>query len=163
VETLFVPPVEAFVQKTNPSIYKWGDRILFGRAGNAVPLQESGWSEQSDQQSTWTDGPEAQLGFRTLPPPADILLSFAAAPFLQPGTIEQQDVTVFFNYFRVGYFEIDRFAEQSILLPRELFIMRVARLCFHLSSCASPRKLGLGMDVRRLGLAFQWIILQPAS
>ena len=147
----------------NSPIYKWGDKIVFGQDGDSSPFQGLGWSEQQDEQSTWTDGPEAHLIFRTVPPPSDILLSFHARPFLPVGAIEYQDVTVYFNFYRVGFFRITQPEDQSMFLPRELFITRVARLTFHIPTCESPQKLRLNEDIRRLGLAFVSVCLQPTS
>jgi hypothetical protein len=151
------------IRASNATVYKWGDRIAFGLYGNAGPFLGLGWSEQADETSTWTNGPEADFSFRSVPPPSDIVMTFHVFPFLCPGIIEQQALTIFFNYYRVGYFEIDRASDHSVHLPRELFAMRTAKLCFHIPTCESPQKLKLNQDVRRLGLAFESIVLEPTT
>jgi hypothetical protein len=149
------------IRAGNVPVHKWGDRIVFGRTGTAGPFQGRGWSEQPDEHSCWTNGPEAELVFRTVAPPADILLSLQVAPFLPAGAIQRQDVTVFFNYFRVDFLEVGAPGEHAIYLPRELFTLRTARLRFHIPNCRSPKELGLNQDVRRLGLAFESVTLKP--
>ena len=153
-----------FAQRiTNAAAYNWGDRLAFGKGGNAGPFQGQGWSDSPDEHSTWTVGPEADLLFRFVPPPSDVVLNLKVAPFVVEGIIEHQSLTVYFNYFRVAFFEIAKPTELTVYLPRELFSLRASVLTFHIPRCHSPQTLQRNLDVRRLGIAFGWITLIPIT
>src|SRR3954471_18979911 len=69
-----------------------------------------------------------------------------------------QTLEIFFNYFRVGFFEVTEPRTVSGELPAEIFILRKTRINLHCRNAVTPSEHGIPDD-RRLGIAVSgWCI-----
>jgi len=69
-----------------------------------------------------------------------------------------QTLEIFFNYFRVGFFEVSEPRTVSVELPAEIFILRKTRIHLHCRNAVTPSEHGIPDD-RRLGIAVSgWCI-----
>jgi len=115
----------------------------------------AGWHQPEDY-FTWMDGIEAVIRFVVRRPSVGYMLRLDVVP-VGFGEVTQT-LEVFFNFFRVGYFEIPESKPVSLQLPAELFIMRESTLTLHCREARRGTEFGLG-DERRLGIAVSsWVL-----
>ena len=77
-----------------------------------------------------------------------------ASPFLsEEAYLTHQDVWIYVNGFFMQLCKLRRAAEITFSIPREQLSMRGNQLTFLIPSASSPKALGLGSDIRQLGLA----------
>ena len=76
------------------------------------------------------------------------------SPYLADGRIAHQECWIFLNGLFVLHQAITIRTEISFEMAREAIGPRPQRLSFTLPNAVSPRDLGLGGDLRLLGLAF---------
>jgi len=152
------------MQPRTAPIYRLGASVSFEPAGAGIKHLSSGWSEPDSAGFSWSDGPEAELLLGVATPARDIVCNLDVMPFIVPGMIEQQQIEIFFNHFRVGYTEL-REGRQNlpIYLPKEIFMLRAAVINLHISTARSPLELGLSADRRRLGLALWSLQMVPVQ
>ncbi len=128
--------------------------VDFGAKGNLKEFSPTGFSPEPDAVSTWSEAPVAQLIFRLPPMPHDLQFTIEVFPYLVDEWVPRQEIWVFFNGLFTHYQSIKAPVEMSFTVPRELFNARANRFSFALPNAASPSELGLGTDMRKLGLAF---------
>lgn len=129
--------------------------IDFGSRGNLREFSPIGFSPESDDGSTWTEQTTAELSFRTPPLRSDLKVTVEATPFLAPRSgINDQECWVFLNGLLVHFRRLRETAEIAFNLGRDQLALRGNRLAFVMPNAASPSDLGIGDDVRQLGLAF---------
>ena len=142
--------------------YELGTVLKFGQGGNASDHTRLGWSHPEDG-FTWSDGPATELFFTFDRPPGDLVLSFRARPLLHAGIAAQQ-VSAKWNGAVVGVWNIQDAGEYFTLILSHLTESSESGvLRFHIPQAFSPISKGLGADSRSLGLAFNELILRPAS
>ncbi len=137
--------------------YIFGTRLSFGTEGTFRAFIESGWAMSTDKAITWTNGKAASLLIPFEKTQTDILLSARVKPFLAPGLIDSQRVTV-----RVGGSEISRFSLEKgefqmieVEIPAGLLMADGStRISVELPDAISPSQLNVSPDRRMLGLAF---------
>ena len=128
--------------------------IDFGAQGNFSEFSPSGFSALPDTNSTWTEGPTAEILFRVPPLRNNVRFAVEVFPFLGDGALTQQQCWVFFNGLFTHFDTVRMSTELVFTISRDLFNPRVNRLSFVLPDAVSPSELGLTDDLRRLGLAF---------
>jgi len=137
-----------------------GVPCYFGRKGLARQHLLTGWAA-AENTHHWNDGFEAALGLLLEAPPASRLhLRVDGRPYLSTSVL-QQDITVYFNGFRLGFWRMDR-ADGALMeatIEPEFWFNRgtaVSGTCmFHLPDSRRPRDIGEAADDRRLGFCFQ--------
>jgi hypothetical protein len=139
------------VFKKNIAPYEWGKLINFSRTGDAPAFLGSGWGEPEEGR-IWTDGLNASMNFRARPPAADVAMVLSCDAFLGEGHIPYQELTVFVNFLRVGFAVIDVPMELEFEIPRWVFKEQDFQVDFYLPKAASPAALGIGSDLRNLGI-----------
>lgn len=151
-------------QPRTAPLYRLGANISFEPSGAGTRHLSGGWSEPDPAGFCWSDGPEAEILFAVATPARDVICNFDVMPFIAQGMIEQQQVEIFFNHFRVGYIEV-REGRQTlpVYLPREVFMLRTAVINLHIPTARSPLELGLSADRRRLGLALWSLQMIPVQ
>jgi len=144
--------------------YRWGDLIRLDRSGNSSLYLGDGWCHYSEGDFTWTDGKRASLGIDHDPVQGTVLLRVKLMPYWIRKSVEHQRIRILVNQRPVGEWMIDKpgIQEKNLVLPGEYF-SRSARcmITFELPDAVSPASLGLGPDIRELGLAVYWISLAP--
>ncbi|HLY44619.1 MAG TPA: hypothetical protein VKQ73_03495 [Stellaceae bacterium] len=128
--------------------------IDFGAAGNLKDYSPIGFSPVPDDISTWSEASVAGLTFRLAPLRHDLRFSVEVFPFLADGQIAQQNCWVFLNGLFVHYQPVRAPIEIAFTVARDLLAQRIHRLSFALPDAAAPKALGLGDDLRLLGLSF---------
>lgn len=135
--------------------------INFGSGGNLHEFSPVGFSPIPDQVSTWSEAPVAHLTFRLPPLRHDVRVAIQVFPFLVDQRIARQDCWIYFNGLFVHYQYVTAPADIVFMIPRELLVPRANRLSFALPNAAAPSDLGLGNDVRKLGLSFVTLSAGP--
>ena len=137
---------------------------LFGAADIGDQGQIDGWAEP-EEGHVWNDGLEATLLIGVQAPPPRLLLSLGGEPYvsrLRPA----QEVTLFGNGLRIGYWRLAHRADVTLSVPLEpeWWLRRgrlaVMRLGVHLPQSVRPRDIADGPDGRELGFCLRWICLQ---
>jgi hypothetical protein len=133
-----------------------GHTLRLGSAGAASYLAGAwSWSEEAFR---WTDGAEAALVFR-LPRPAGGV-AVRARPYLSPPAHPRQRVRVLWNGHEVATRTCTAAEPETWRIPLSPSLVgEAAVLTFVLPDSAAPASLGAGRDVRRLGLAVEWVRL----
>lgn len=134
--------------------------IVFGAGGNLDEFNPSGFSPTPDPNSRWSEARVAELLFRLPPLRQDPRFTVDVSPYLADGRIVGQECWIFLNGLFVLHQAITTHTELTFELAREAINPRPQRLSFALPNAASPRDLGIGNDLRLLGLAFGRLRLQ---
>jgi len=125
-----------------------------------------GWA-LPEANHNWNDGYDAALALHlTTPPETACILTVGVRPYLVAG-LAHQDVTLFFNGYRLGFWRLDRDEESQLssTIEPEFWLNRVpgaAGTCtWHLPNSTRPSALSPVQDHRLLGLCFQSMTLAP--
>ena len=132
-----------------PPIYVPGYYVNCSSLYPPPAYHTAGWHAQEDD-FTWIDGLEATIEMTIRRPRRSYTFLVEVVPNGTGGRV--QTLEVFLNYFRVGFFEVQRRQVLSILLPSELFILRRTRICLHCRNALVGTEFGV-LDTRRLGIA----------
>ncbi len=137
-----------------------GVPCYFGRRGLAQPHLLNGWASAEDSHH-WNDGLDAALALSLVTMPAQRLhLRVEGRPYLSP-RVPRQDITLFFNGARLGFWRIDRLDGallEAAIEPEHWFGRADAAygICvFHIPESRRPRDIGEAADDRQLGFCFQ--------
>lgn len=143
------------------ALYEMGTRIEFSRP-EAGQYLGYGWSVP-ETVSRWSDHGKAVIAFRIAPAgPATLLVKLA--PFLVPGKLDQQRLSIRINNQPAGNLTLQESGarEYSIPLPAGLLSDKNI-LTLELPDAESPKNLGISEDTRRLGITVQWLQIDPAG
>ena len=141
--------------------YLWGTALGFGFKGNVNRFLLDGWSVP-DQDGTWTAARTVRLGLEVDPPENDtVLLSATLFPFIVQDRVPRQPVLVRINDEPVGEWMLaDRVLRtHSIAVPASHFQENEVVIGFEFPNAASPKELGLNLDVRTLAAIFHDVTL----
>jgi len=140
---------------------------LFGEADIATQGLISGWSDPEEGHN-WNDGPEAICVLSTKPPVTRLLLVLMGEPYVNRAR-PLQDVTLFGNGYRLGYWRLSVRAETALMvaLEPEWWLTRgpraILRLHVHVPNSIRPKDINDGPDGRELALCCRSICLRPIS
>lgn len=135
-------------------IYVPGRQIRCTSDAKIPEFHTRGWYPPEAMQ-TWIEGVEGEIKFSIRRPEEFYTFRAEVIPFSHGG---MQTLEVFFNFFRVGYFEVNELMQINVSLPFELFILRTAQIVLHCKNAMIGTKVGLN-DLRRLGIALRsWIV-----
>lgn len=98
--------------------YQYGQKIQFGKNGNAQKYKRSGWSS-GEIGFAWTNGKESNLGLVVNQPQSNLILKAYIKPFL--GGKQQQRVNIYINRIKVGSWQIRTAGEYQITIPQSLY------------------------------------------
>jgi len=143
-----------------------GTTLYFGRNGQAGKTLLEGWAHPEEHHH-WNDGFEASLDVRlAIPPSAALQLTVEVRPHLGPG-LTRQDVTLYFNGFRLGFWRLERLDGYTLSaeIEPEFWLKRDGiawgKCTWHLPNSTMPSTLARTEDNRLLGLCFQSFGLGP--
>ncbi|MEO8434564.1 MAG: hypothetical protein ABI596_06690 [Pyrinomonadaceae bacterium] len=142
------------------SVYQMGTRIEFSRP-EADQYLGYGWSVP-ETAARWTDRGKAVIAFRMAPAGA-AMLRLRLAPLLVAGKLDQQRLSIKINNQPLGTLTLQESEarEYSTLVPARLLSDQNV-LTLELPDAESPKNLGISEDTRRLGVAVQWLQIDPA-
>lgn len=138
---------------------------LFGAADIGSAGQFAGWAAP-EEGHLWNDGHEATLLLALATPPPRLLLLLGGEPYVSR-VRPVQEVTLFGNGLRIGYWRLTQRAETTLAVPLEpeWWLPRgrraLLRVGIHLPNSARPSDIADGPDGRELGFCFRSICLQP--
>jgi hypothetical protein len=150
--------------QTTPQTYEIGSTIRFDEKGNSAAYRRSGWSQQ-ESDHVWTDTNSATL---------DLLIKGDVAGPLELHTVAEglrhepdlpsQEVQVYANGTQVGTWQVGAKSDYSVTLPPAVTATnKPLHIEFRIPHATSPKKLGLGDDLRTLGIALFELRLQPGK
>ncbi len=136
--------------------------ITFGANGNYREFDLEGISTSPDPDTAWTVEPHARIGFRLINPRQIAGLMITARPYLGNGKIKVQRCWVHINGIFVN-FGVYRPDGDKEIGAQDALRVGTNTLSLVLPDAVSPNELGLGSDLRVLGLALKEIsfIAQP--
>jgi len=140
----------------------YNEPITFGRGGNATKLNCAGISFTEDEGRSWTLAPVAELDVQLPFARRDVMLEVEASPFLVPDILTAQNVFVFLGGLFVGYYTLTGHTVRSFPINRGLVSGRTMRLTLVMPAATSPHALGLGEDLRQLGIYLTSITFKTA-
>ena len=107
--------------------------------------------------SRWTNRGRAIVAFR-LDQRGGSKLRISLGPFLAPGKLNAQHVTIRMNNVELAILLLNKatFNEYTIALPAEV-LQNENVLSFEIPDADSPRNVGTGEDFRLLGINVRWI------
>jgi hypothetical protein len=157
------PPPDAAVATQESLFIEPGIIRIFGKGDIARRGQISGWAEPEDGH-TWNEGIETSVLLEAQQPTGPVTIAVEGMPYIT-GTAKKQDVTLYANGYRVGFWRLtsqEHLTITATIEPEQWFARdgkATLRLVWHLPDCVSPKELGEGIDGRRLAFAFCTITL----
>jgi hypothetical protein len=142
---------------TELNVYQYGTLIQFGEGGDARNFQEEGWSSE-EKGFTWTNGKIATMVLPIESPKSDLILSAELTPFIF-GDIDKQRVGVIINGEEIGEWKASEPGKYQMKIPKQIVTGPILRVKFALPDAISPSELGIGDDVRMLGIALKSLII----
>ena len=140
---------------SNLSNYTFGTRIDLSQS-EANRFLFYGWSDR-EPTSRWTDRGRAIVAFK-LDQVTATKLRFSAGPFLAPGKLNAQHVTIKLNDRELATLVLNEAAFQEYTIPLPAGALQNENvLSFEIPDADSPRNAGAGEDYRLLGINVQWI------
>ena len=135
-------------------IFRLGTELGFGSDGSATAFMGPGWSK-SGHNISWTVGHSARLYLPVTESGNDLVLEATLIPYLWEERVRKQTVHVLANGNKVGEWTatVKKLQTFNATIPREVVNSREIAIDFHLPDAVSPRSIGAGSDVRRLGVA----------
>jgi hypothetical protein len=136
-----------------------GVTYFFGAHGLGGAALLQGWAEP-EANHNWNDGLETTLAIQLPQRPGLIVLKVTGRPFLAPA-VNHQDITLYMNGFRLGFWRLDRLENTQIeaLIEPEFWLDRqgnaYGRLTWHLPQSTTPSRITGVEDSRQLGFCFQ--------
>ena len=139
----------------------YGRRIDFA-LDEAQEILGYGWSGR-EPSGRWTLARGAAIKFQ-LGEIKPSVLRFRAAPFLVSGIIENQTVSFALNQQPIGTLVMrdPQPGEYTLSIPVEV-LRRWNLLSLDLESAQAPKNLGLGNDMRLLGIRVEWMQIDIAE
>lgn len=144
-----------------PPFYEYGTEIRFGKGGNAHHYQVCGWSNP-EEGFTWTEDFISSLLIPVETPDADLVLKARLFPFVSKDLISQR-VAIFVNGQKLDEWDIKTGGEYEIKIPKKYVTGSTLMLSFEIPDARSPAQLGVSEDRRRLGIAFQSMVIYLGS
>jgi hypothetical protein len=123
-----------------------------------------GWAVPEETHN-WNDGYDTSLTISLPNPPETVcVLTIEGRPHLAPG-LSRQDITLFFNGRRLGFWRLDRLEGFHLAaeIEPEFWLMRqrgvFGKCIWHLPDSTRPSAISGIQDDRLLGLCFQSITI----
>ncbi|WP_259055402.1 alkaline phosphatase family protein [Methylohalomonas lacus] len=138
-----------------------GEKISLVNADSNVYVA-FGWSP-SEGSHRWTDGGVAGIEFEIsrIRGDEDIAFQLAAAPYLAQGKIEEQQVEVIANGYKLDTWAISKKGIFDVRIPAKAIGEKGhVQLSLNISNPAAPSSFGHSNDNRNLGLAAHWFRLR---
>ncbi len=136
---------------------QFNEPITFGPSGSARELNPTGISFEDSGPYSWTIAPVAEIEIQLPLARETITLEVNATPFTPENTIASQQVFIYLNGLFQGFCSMDKREKKSITITRAALSTRPSKLTFVIPTAASPKSVGIGPDIRELGLALNTI------
>ncbi len=144
------------------STFKVGLTRTFGLGDLSHHILISGWAAP-EENHVWNDGLEASFAvWMKNPPSRKLLMRVQGSPFIARN-VAHQDVTLYFNGFRVGFWRLYGMEKTflEIEIEPEFWLARLggayAKCVWHLPGSLRPSDVTGADDKRQIGFCFQTI------
>jgi hypothetical protein len=127
--------------------------VSFGPDGDVGKLSPTGFDLTEEGPSSWTVRQCCELEIPLQMPRQNIGLSIEASPFLAKGKISAQQLFVYINGLFQGFHLFHAPETVTFRVSRNAITNRPTRVHLVIPTAISPKALGLGGDMRDLGLA----------
>jgi hypothetical protein len=127
--------------------------IGFGSNGNVGKFPTIGFDLTEEGPSSWTVRQCCELEIPLPMPRQNIGLSIESSPFLAKGKISAQQLFVYVNGLFQGFHLFQAPETVTFRVSRNAITNRATRVHLVIPTAISPKNLGLGSDMRDLGLA----------
>jgi hypothetical protein len=135
-------------------LYVPGRRVNCTADEVAAEYFSRGWYAP-EPDKTWIEGVEGRLSFSIRRPQNSYVFVCDVSTFVPAGV---QSLEIFFNYFRLDYFEFNERTEFAVEIPAELFTLRDCVLSLHCERAMHGWEVNVD-DGRRLGVAVHsWML-----
>ena len=116
-----------------------------------------------DQPATWTDGKRATMIF-TLDPVTDLTMQIKLAPFLVPGSHDEQRVFISVNGQQIEALMLRENEPKVYQISLPKTVLRNSNVLeFSLPDAIKPASSGVIVESRQLGIAVYWMQFQPGA
>lgn len=127
--------------------YKLGTEIYFGKGGNSIFYQKTGWSYQ-EEKFTWTEGKKAELLLPVENIKSDIIMKIKIEQLMS----NKQRVNIYVNDKKAANLVVSSPGEYKIIIPEDCMKTDILNIVFELPEATSPKSLKLSEDTRTLGI-----------
>jgi hypothetical protein len=140
---------------------------LFGAGDIGTRGLISGWSGPEEGHN-WNDGVEAAYALAVRPPVTRLLLAIMGEPYVTRAR-PLQEVTMFGNGYRLGYWRMNARVETVMMVPLEpeWWLSRgtkaLMRLTLHLPNSVRPCDINDGQDGRELAICCRSLCLRSMT
>ena len=146
------------------STYSYGTVVTFGTSGNGRAYKLSGWHNQ-EPQFTWTGKGSAVLGFRVPPPSRALEVKILGSALVHPPKLPQQPIELHANGRKVAEWKVGHDLQSyRATIPPELLddtgLLKLEIIC---PKAATPNSLGIGSDLRALGMQVHEMTIAEAE
>lgn len=150
--------------QTTGQTYEIGTTIRFDEKGTSAAYRRSGWSQQ-EPDHVWTDTNSATLDLLIKGDVAGPLELHALAEGLRhEPDLPYQEVQVYANGTQVGTWQVGAKSDYSVTISSAIAATtKPLHIEFRIPHATSPKKLGLGDDLRTLGIALFELRLQAGK
>jgi hypothetical protein len=145
-------------KRSSTNALSLGDSIRFGRDGNYTYFEPEGFGPEDSSAHTWNDGYSAILSFQTVAPIERGRISISVDPFIAE-RVPSQDLFVYLNGLWMGFSRIRRADVLHCPIGPRYVAPGRNLLALVMPNATSPKEIGTGSDLRRLGFAFREIAL----
>jgi hypothetical protein len=144
-------------------VITYNEPVTFGRFGTARNLNCTGIDFLEDGSQSWTIAPVAELEIQLPFARQDVVFELDATPFTIPAVISAQQVFIFVGGIFIGYCSLKEHDVRTFPVNRNVISGRAARLSFVIPTAASPNVLGVGEDMRELGICLNSIVFKTGT
>ena len=135
--------------------YQFGTPLIFSDQGSAFAYMAEGWSHP-EPSHIWTIGQRAALSLKTPLPTGDLTMDLEVFPFVVPGKLLHQRLTLLVNGEEVGRTTLQYHTNIQFKIPKRIWTKSgEASIQFLLPDAASPRSIGHNEDVRVIAVGFK--------
>jgi hypothetical protein len=139
---------------------KLNEPITFGSEGKIREFEPYGF-DLKEKELCWTVREEAGFSGNLGAVQGDVRLQVSAMPYIPNEQVRKQQFFIFVNGQWTGFRSLSNFEVVEFILPRALVSARLVRIAFAIPTAVSPKELGLGEDVRKLGIAILKVAVLP--
>lgn len=152
----------AEMSRPEPQVYRFGQKLSFGRDGSAEPYLTEGWSAP-ERHITWTEGKRARLVFATEVPDGDLVFHASVVPALV-GPVKRQRAELFVNGREIARWTITAAGSYSAVIPKRYVQGGAMDLLIALPDAVAPHSLNPQLaDRRMLALALRSAVVEEAK
>ena len=143
------------------SKYKIGQKITFGTLGTSHAFQAKGWRGGAigGNGITWTTAEAAELNLKIEPNHGPLLLQMHLKPFIAPGKLDAQNVSLFVNNKFIKKWALSELRFQKIEAELGELKTEIVNIKFSIPNATAPSDIGVSGDRRKLGIAVAELIL----